>query len=147
MTETRDALSEAPLGPLVEEARANHVRWQHEAEYLEECGRELCIGAKLLLWPDIEDPRDSFPLPDGWVLARREDAEDGAALRELREALGDDTLMRLENLMPDTPREGGSDLWLVEVEVDAPGEPTVLVADATGPTIAAAARKAREALG
>lgn len=77
--EARDALAVAPLGPLVDEARANHVRWQHEAEYLEECGRELCIGAKLLLWPDIENPRDSIPLPDGWVLARREDAEDGVA--------------------------------------------------------------------
>lgn len=80
--EARDALAVAPLGPLVDEARANHVRWQHEAEYLEECGRELCIGAKLLLWPDIENPRDSIPLPDGWVLARREDAEDGAVVEE-----------------------------------------------------------------
>jgi hypothetical protein len=44
---------------LVAEARANHVRWQHEAEVLEECVRPLCLGAKLLLWPNIENPRTS----------------------------------------------------------------------------------------
>jgi hypothetical protein len=44
---------------LVDEARANHVRWEHEAEVLEECIRPLCLGARVLLWPDIEDPRTS----------------------------------------------------------------------------------------
>lgn len=39
---------------LVERARANHLRWQHEAELLEECSRALCLGAKMLLWPDAE---------------------------------------------------------------------------------------------
>lgn len=42
---------------LVDEARANHVRWEHTAELLEECLRPLCIGAKVLLWPDPDAPR------------------------------------------------------------------------------------------
>lgn len=44
---------------LVDEARANHVRWEHTAELLEECLRPLCIGAKVLLWPDPDAPRSS----------------------------------------------------------------------------------------
>jgi hypothetical protein len=44
---------------LVDEARANHGRWELEAEVLEECIRPLCLGARVLLWPDIEDPRTS----------------------------------------------------------------------------------------
>jgi hypothetical protein len=83
---TREALA-APASPagasefraLVDEARANHVRWEHEAEVLEECIRPLCIGAKVLLWPDIENPRTSaIPAP-----APRRAAELTAAGRNL----------------------------------------------------------------
>lgn len=41
---------------LVDRARASHVRWGHEAEVLEECLRPLCLGAKVLLWPNPDDP-------------------------------------------------------------------------------------------
>ncbi len=72
-------------------------------------------------------------LPDGWVLARRQDAEDGAALRELREAL------------PEKARrvviwqyQRSEDEWRQQLDIGS------YVADA--PTIAAAARRAHEAL-
>lgn len=41
---------------LVDRARANHARWEHEADLLEECTRTLCLGAKVLLWPRPDDP-------------------------------------------------------------------------------------------
>jgi hypothetical protein len=66
---------------LVNEARANHVRWEHEAEVLEECIRPLCLGAKLLLWPDIENPRSSAATEAAGPLAARV-AELEAALED-----------------------------------------------------------------
>lgn len=76
-------------------------------------------------------------LPDGLVLARRQDAEDGAALRELREALPDGRGFQCGwssdvtgFYCHDDDSEWGGDIRAV----------------GHGPTIAAAARKAREAL-
>jgi hypothetical protein len=48
------AIEQEAWASLVDRARANHVRWEHEAELLEECTRTLCLGAKVLLWPDPE---------------------------------------------------------------------------------------------
>ena len=44
------------LMDLIERARSNHVRWEHDAEVLEECNRPLCLGARVLLWPRPDDP-------------------------------------------------------------------------------------------
>lgn len=141
MTEARDALAVALEDALRRNLLVHTATWAKKPMVGSDCAD--------VPWDAlIRDVTDAIlaALPDGWVLARREDAEDGAALRELREALGDDTLMRLENLLPDTPRDDAADLWLVDIELDAPGEFTVLLTDATGPTIAAAARKAKDAL-
>ena len=73
-------------------------------------------------------------LPDGWTLARREDAEDGAALRELMEELDPpcDIRIRLRTVRDELTHR----LYLT-----ADGG-RLYYAD----TIAAAARKATEAL-
>lgn len=90
-------------------------------------------------------------LPDGWVLARRQDAEDGAALRELREALGETEGWRMGSLERGLMGEG----WRVYAHGPTSDEKcdkghrhyeTMPIARGAGPTIAAAARKAREAL-
>lgn len=59
---------------MIERARQNHVRWKHDAELLEECNRSLCLGARVLLWPNPDDPSYQ-PMPDvSPVPASREDA-------------------------------------------------------------------------
>mgnify|MGYP000202074820 FL=1 len=76
-------------------------------------------------------------LPDGWVLARRQDAEDGAALREL---YGVNRVNSVD--LWSTKRGDGDGVWHVTT-FDIKGHSLV---GATAPTVAAAARKAREAL-
>jgi hypothetical protein len=106
MTEARDALAVALFG-----------QESHDCYDLTTCADAILAA-----------------LPDGWVLARRQDAEDGAALRELRDALMPpcDIRIRLRQTRDDRMRR----LYLVA------GEGRLHYAD----TIAAAARKAREAL-
>jgi hypothetical protein len=79
------------------------------------------------------------------VLAQ--DIADGQALRLLREALPDGVVMRLENLLPDTPTEPGC-LWSMDMERDDGSDEVGPLFDVTfdSPTIAEAADACRAAL-
>lgn len=118
MTEARDAL-----------AAALHLSYGYDRSPWSECAipdRHLTQAERILA-----------ALPDGWVLARRQDAEDGAEM---------DALYR-------DPRVNSVDLWRTK-RADATTDLHVTAYDIKGramcggsaPTIAAAARKAREAL-
>ena len=78
-------------------------------------------------------------LADGWTLARREDAEDGAALRELREALP------IEHFGELFIAPKGYQMRVIRIPWGSPKEEEVHCFGGI-PTIAAAARKATEAL-
>lgn len=106
----------------------------------------LAVALAQVAWDGIMSPASDFEeadailaaLPDGWTLARTQDAKDGEALRLLREALNDGGGYPIEVRWWTSPPQ---DDWQLRVI-----RPRVFVNSGNHPTIAEAADACREAV-